>query len=115
MEATSGHALNRTERSYDCRARQNGAVPLLVPLTIALVVALAATMLWVWAGSIARVRHGTAVAIAVALLAAAGIGLLVLSETADAVPAWPGWVLLIASAVALPAGWVALARWAPRG
>ncbi|SDR89982.1 hypothetical protein [Agrococcus carbonis] len=88
-------------------------MPLLVPLTVALVVALAATMLWVWAGSIARVRHGMAVAIAVALLAAAGLGLIVLAETTDAVPAWPGWALLIASALALPAGWVALARWAP--
>ncbi|GEK79382.1 hypothetical protein [Agrococcus baldri] len=86
-------------------------MPLLVPLLLALVVVLAATMLWVWAGSIAHVRHGLPVALAVAVLAAAGLWLLVASETTDAVQAWAGWALLAASAVALLAGWVALARW----
>ena len=86
-------------------------MPLLVPLVIALVVVLAATMLWVWAGSIAHVRHGAAVAAVVALLAAAGLWLLLASETTDAVQAWVGWVLLAISAVALAAGWAALARW----
>ncbi|MCH1882113.1 hypothetical protein [Agrococcus sp. ARC_14] len=86
-------------------------MPLLVPLLVALVVVLAATMLWVWAGSIAHVRHGLPVAGAVAVLAAAGLWLLVASETADGVPAWAGWVALTASAVALVVGWIGLARW----
>lgn len=86
-------------------------VPLLVPLLIALVVTLAATMLWVWAGAIAHVRHGLAVALAVAALAAAGLWLLVASETTDAVQSWSGWALLAASALALVAGWIGLARW----
>jgi len=86
-------------------------MPLLVPLLIALVVVLAAIMLRVWAGSIAHVRHGLAVALGVAVLAIAGVWLLVASETADGVPAWAGWALLAASPVALVAGWIALARW----
>ncbi len=86
-------------------------MPLLVPLLIALVVVLAATMLWVWSGSIARVRHGLPVALGVAALAAGGVWLLVASETTDGVAAWAGWAMLAASALALVAGWVALARW----
>lgn len=86
-------------------------MPLLVPLLLALVVVLAATMLWVWAGSIAHVRHGLTVGLTVAVLAAAGLWLLVASETTDAVQAWVGWALLATSAVALVAGWIGLARW----
>lgn len=89
-------------------------MPLLVPLFLALAVVLAATMLWVWAGSIARVRHGMPVALGVAALAAAGLWLLIAAETADGVPAWAGWVALVGSAVALVAGWVVLARWGVR-
>lgn len=86
-------------------------MPLLVPLVLALVVVLAATMLWVWAGSIAHVKHGLAVAMSIAVLAAAGLWLLVASETTDAVPVAVGWALLAASGLALVAGWIALARW----
>ncbi|WP_092916505.1 hypothetical protein [Agrococcus baldri] len=86
-------------------------MPLLVPLLLALTVVLAATMLWVWAGSIAHVRHGLPVALGVAALAAAGLWLLLASEATDAVPAWLGWVLLAASAVALVGGWIGLAKW----
>lgn len=82
-------------------------VPLLVPLLLALLVVLAATMLWVWAGSIAHLRHGALVASAIALLAAAGIVLLV----TDASLEWAGWSLLAISVVALVIGWVGLARW----
>ena len=93
--------------SMDAAPGTMAGMPLLVPLVIALVVVLAATMLWVWAGSIAHVRHGAAVAAVVALLAASGITVMV----ADASAEWAGWALLAASAVALAAGWAALARW----
>lgn len=82
-------------------------MPLLVPLLIALAVVLAATMLWVWAGSIAHVRHGTPVACGIAVLAMAGIALMVSDASLEGV----GWALLAASAVALVAGWLGLARW----
>jgi hypothetical protein len=91
------------------------SMPLLVPLLLALAVVLAATMLWVWARSIAHVRHGLPVAVAVGVLAAAGLWLLLLSEMTDAVQAWVGWVLLAVSAVALAAGWIGLARWGVPG
>lgn len=84
-----------------------GSVPLLLPLVIALLVVLAATMLWVWAGSIAHLRHGATVASASALLAAAAIAVLV----TDASLEWAGWSLLAASVVALVLGWIGLARW----
>ena len=64
-----------------------------------------------WTRSIAHVRHGLPVALAVAVLAAAGLWLLLASETTDAVQAWVGWVLLAASAVALVGGWIGLAKW----
>ncbi|WP_206447496.1 hypothetical protein [Agrococcus sp. KRD186] len=82
-------------------------MPLLVPLLLALAVVLAATMLWVWAGSIAHVRHGALVAAGVAVIAVAGMALLV----TDASLEWAGWVLLAASVVALVLGWIGLARW----
>lgn len=84
-----------------------GVVPLLLPVIIALLVVLAATMLWVWANSIAHLRHGAVVASVIALLAAAAILLLV----TDASLEWAGWSLLALSAVALVAGWIGLARW----
>lgn len=84
-----------------------GVVPLLVPVIIALLVVLAATMLWVWAGSIAHLRDGALVASAIALLATAAVVLLV----TDASLEWAGWSLLALSVVALVSGWVGLARW----
>lgn len=86
-------------------------MPLLVPLLAALAVVLGATMLWVWAGSIAGVRHGSTVALVTGALALAGLGLLIGSESTDAVPAWTGWALLVVGALALVGGWIALARW----
>lgn len=86
-------------------------MPLLVPLLAALAVVLGATMLWVWAGSVAGVRHGSTVALLTGALALAGLGVLIGSESTDAVPAWTGWALLVVGALALVGGWIALARW----
>jgi hypothetical protein len=93
----------------------NGRVPLLVPLVLALLIAAGACLLWIWARSIAHRAHGGPVASLVVVIAAVGLWLLIASDGADAsVPAAAGWSVLGASAVALAAGWVALARWAPR-
>ncbi|WP_347755923.1 hypothetical protein [Agrococcus sp. ProA11] len=82
-------------------------MPLLLPLILALLVVLAATMLWVWAGSIAHLRDGGLVALAIALLAAVGMVLLVTDPSLE----WAGWSLLALSVVALVTGWIGLARW----
>ncbi|WP_405219590.1 hypothetical protein [Agrococcus sp. Ld7] len=82
-------------------------MPLILPLVIALLVVLAATMLWVWAGSIAHLRDGALVASAIVLLAAASIVLLVTDPTLE----WAGWTLLALSVAAVVIGWVGLARW----
>lgn len=89
-------------------------MPLLVPLAIALVVVLAASLLWTWARYIAHRAYATPVALVVGALAAAGVWLLVASEAPDAtVSATAGWVVLGTSAVALVGGWIALATIAP--
>lgn len=82
-------------------------MPLLVPLLAALAVVLAAVMLWVWAGSIARVRHGGLVASGASVLASGGVFAMV----ADASLEWIGWSLIALAALALAGGWVALSRW----
>ncbi|MEV7529318.1 hypothetical protein [Agrococcus sediminis] len=85
-------------------------MPLLVPLAIALVVAAGAGLLWTWARYVAHRAHGTPVALAVLVLAVAGVALLVLSEAPDAsVPAAAGWAALGAAAVVLVAGWALVA------
>lgn len=88
-------------------------MPLLVPLAIALVITLTASLMWVWARYLAHRAYATPVAIAVAVLAAVGIALLVASDGSPQVPAAAGWAVLAASAVALVGGWVALATVAP--
>lgn len=89
-------------------------MPLLVPLAIALVVALGASLMWAWARYLAHRAYATPVALVVGALAAAGVWLLVASDGPQAqVPAAAGWAVLAASAVALVGGWVALATVAP--
>lgn len=89
-------------------------MPLLVPLAIALVVALGASLMWTWACYLAHRAYATPVALLVGALAAAGIVLLIASDGPDArIPAAAGWSVLAASAVALVAGWIALATVAP--
>ncbi len=89
-------------------------MPLLVPLAIALVVVLAASLMWTWARYIAHRAYATPAALVVGMLAAAGVWLLVASEAPEApASATAGWVVLGASAVALVGGWVALATVAP--
>lgn len=89
-------------------------MPLLVPVAIALVIALTASLMWVWARYLAHRAYATPVALAVGALAAVGIALLVASDGPDAqIPAAAGWAVLAASALALVGGWVALATVAP--
>ncbi|MGC5076757.1 hypothetical protein [Agrococcus sp. DT81.2] len=89
-------------------------MPLLVPLAIALVVALGASLMWTWARYLAHRAYATPVALLVGVLAAVGVWLLVASDGTDAqVPAAAGWAVLAASAVALVGGWVALGTVAP--
>ncbi len=89
-------------------------MPLLVPLAIALVIALTASLMWTWARYLAHRAHATPVALGVGALAATGVALLVASDGPDAqIPAAAGWAVLAASAVALVGGWVALATVAP--
>jgi hypothetical protein len=89
-------------------------VPLVLPLAIALVVALGASLMWTWARYLAHRAYATPVAVLVGALAAVGVWLLVASDGPDArIPAAAGWAVLAASAVALVGGWVALATVAP--
>ncbi|MGY3127109.1 membrane associated rhomboid family serine protease [Agrococcus sp. UYP33] len=89
-------------------------MPLLVPLAIALVVVLAASLMWTWARYLAHRAYATPAALVVGALAAAGVWLLVASDGPGApVSATAGWVVLAASVVALVGGWVALATVAP--
>lgn len=89
-------------------------MPLLVPVAIALVIALTASLMWVWARYLAHRAYATPVALVVGALAAVGIALLVASDGPDAqIPAAAGWAVLAASAAALVGGWVALATVAP--
>lgn len=89
-------------------------MPLLVPLVIALVVALGASLMWTWARYLAHRAYATPVALLVGALAAVGVVLLIASDGPDApIPAAAGWSVLAASAVALVGGWVALATVAP--
>ena len=89
-------------------------MPLLVPLAIALVVALGASLMWTWARYLAHRAYATPVALLVGGLAALGVWLLVASDgPAAQIPAAAGWSVLAASAVALVGGWVGLATVAP--
>lgn len=89
-------------------------MPLLVPLAIALVIALTASLMWTWARYLAHRAYATPVALLVAVLAATGVALLVASDGPDAqIPAAAGWAVLAGSAVALVGGWLALATIAP--
>lgn len=86
-------------------------MPLLVPLVLALLIAAGACLLWIWARSIAHRPYGGPIASLVVVIAAAGLWLLIASDGADAsVPAAAGWSVLGASALALVAGWVVLAK-----
>lgn len=89
-------------------------MPLLVPLAIALVVAVAASLMWAWARYLAHRAYATPVALLVGVLAAVGVWLLVASDgPGSQVPVAAGWAVLAASAVALLCGWIALATVAP--
>ncbi|WP_404312647.1 hypothetical protein LG314_01980 [Agrococcus terreus] len=89
-------------------------MPLLVPVVLALVVALGACLMWVHTRYLAQRTLGAPAALVVVVLAAAGVWAIVASEqVGDAGTAVLGWSLLAASAACLVGGWFALHAFAP--
>ncbi|WAC67340.1 hypothetical protein OVA14_06300 [Agrococcus sp. SL85] len=89
-------------------------MPLLVPLALALLVVLGAAFMWVHVRYLAQRDFGAPSALAVSVLAAAGMWAIVASEQVDDPgSAALGWSLLAVAALGLAGGWLALLRWAP--